>query len=58
MKRLAIIKNDILIKRDSIFIYESVVSLISASANVTYSSREIKKTLRHYKWPAKNRKGR
>ena len=37
MKRLAITKDDILIKRDSIFIYESVVSLISASANVTDS---------------------
>ena len=37
MKRLAITKDDILIKRDSIFVYESGVSLISDSTNVTDS---------------------
>ncbi len=37
MKRLAITKDDILIKRDSIFVYESGVSFISASTNVTDS---------------------
>ena len=58
MKRLAITKDDILIKRDSIFVYESGVSFISASTNVTDSYREIRKTLRHYKWLAKNKKGR
>jgi len=37
IKRLAITKDDISIKRDSIFVYESGVSLISTSANVTDS---------------------
>jgi len=37
MKRLAITKDDILIKRDSIFVYEAGVSFISASTNVTDS---------------------
>lgn len=37
IKRLAITKDDISIKRDSIFVYESGVSFISASTNVTDS---------------------
>ena len=37
IKRLAITRDDISIKRDSIFVYESGVSLISTSANVTDS---------------------
>ena len=37
IKRLAITKDDISIKRDSIFVHESGVSLISASTNVTDS---------------------